>query len=195
MPTTITPTYTIFYQKPQCCAVTCFQMILFRRGCGLFDLEELAQYFNVKVSKKEKMAFRVPLKTLTRYNHDEGISTLDSVSRVNEFAKKNKLKFHASATKISEIKNISEFIEKNILAGNDIWIEYKSHSIHKKIDGGESEYIHDGLIESISSDRKTVTLIDPEPSHKSRQLLKLSTLSTALSKKYGRETGFVVISK
>lgn len=46
------PAYIPLIQKPQCCAVTCLQMIVYRNGYGLQDQEELAREFGVKVDPK-----------------------------------------------------------------------------------------------------------------------------------------------
>lgn len=186
--------YIPLVQKPECCAVTCFQMILYRNGFGLFDQEQLAKFFIVKVSKKHQKMFNVKLKALGKYNFDEGISTLDSLKKVNEFFRKKKIKLKARRKKLSEIKDLKQFILTNLSTRNDLWIEYKGHCIHK-YDKMKGKYLHDGLIESINTKKNEVVLIDPSPDHKPRIKVKLKALYDSLSTKFGKETGFLIISK
>jgi len=186
--------YVPLVQKPECCAVTCFQMILFRNGFGLFDQERLAKYFGVKINKKHENMFSIKLDVLSNYNYDEGISTLDSVNKVNEFFLKNNINLIAEAKKISEIDDLKKFIESNIVLGNDLWVEYKGHNIHK-YDQMEGKYLHDSLIESIDDNDNEIVIIDPSPDHKPRIKIKIKSLFDSLSTKFGKETGFLIISK
>ena len=188
------PPYVPLVQKPQCCAVTCFQMLLYRRRYGLFDQQELAKFFGVKIAKEERHVFSVKLKTLSRYNYDEGISTLDSNKKVRLFFRKNKITLQVISKRLHEIQDLKKFIQENITANNDLWVEYKGHEIHKN-DADKGRYLHDGLIESIDLKKNEIILIDPAGSHKPRIMVKISTLYNSLSTKHGKETGFLIISK
>lgn len=188
------PKYVPLVQKPECCAVTCFQMLLFRNGLGLFDQENLAKFFGVKVNKKHHNMFNVKLEILSDYNYDEGISTLDSVNKVNAFFRKNKINLAAEAKRITEVEDLKMFIKSNIVLNNDLWVEYKGHYIHKS-DQMKGKYLHDGLIETIDTKNNEVVIIDPSPDHKPRIKIRLKSLFDSLSTKFGKETGFVIISK
>ncbi len=179
-------------QKPCCCNVTCLQMILYRHGYGLFDQQELAKYFKIKVGKKDKKAFNVRLGAYTRVNYDEGLKTIESEDIVNRFFRERDMPLVAKAVKASEISNLKKFIRDNLIANNDLWIEYKAHQIHR-YDSEKGQYIHDGLVEEITNSN-TVTIIDPAPRHKPRIRISAKVLAESISSKFGRETGFIVIS-
>jgi hypothetical protein len=49
--------YIPIIQKPYCCAMACFCMILYRRSGILYDQEELARYFGVRISLDSQSAF------------------------------------------------------------------------------------------------------------------------------------------
>ncbi len=193
MDITLKPHYTALVQKPFCCNVTCLQMILYRRGYGLFDQEQLAKFFKIKVSAEAKKSFNVKLGTYTRINLDEGLVTIKSAPIVNRFLKKNRLPLTATSVRASEIGDLQSFIASHLKADDDLWIEYKSHQIH-----GE-RIIHDNVIESIKTrakDKDTgVVLVDPQGTHKTRLEVSLGKIRAAISTKFGRETGFLVISK
>ncbi|MFZ4461457.1 MAG: hypothetical protein ACOYN2_02735 [Patescibacteria group bacterium] len=63
--------YIPLVQKPECCAVTCLQMILYRRTGKLYDQQALAEFFGVKINKRHVHAFNVSLQIMDRYNKDE----------------------------------------------------------------------------------------------------------------------------
>lgn len=180
--------YIPLVQKPECCAVTCFQMILYKRTWKLFDLQDLAVFFGVKISVDNINCFNVKLKTLTNFNFDEWISTLDSTHIMNDFFKKNNLNFKATPYKYSEISDLETFIYENIKSWNDLWVEYHNEEIHPC---DNYSAIHDNLIESI--EWKNITLIDPEYTHKPRIIIKLETLKNSISNKYWKETWIIII--
>ncbi len=190
MKISLNPPYIPLVQKPCCCNVTCLQMILYRRGFGLFDQQMLAQYFKIKIGKDDLKCFNIKLTTFTKTNFDEGLKTIESAGIVNRFFKAQKISLMAKAIRASEIKNLETFIIQNLKQNNDLWVEYKSHKTH-----GE-KFIHDNVVESVVKTKKTVgvILIDPAPYHKPRLSVSLEKLTEAISKKYGRETGFIVIS-
>jgi len=183
------PRYTHLVQKPECCAITCLQMILYRRWFWLFDQQKLAKFFNVKINKKHKDAFNIKLKIMTNYNNDEGISTLDSANIVQEFFQKNNINLNVQTKKYSEIQNLENFIQKNIQTNNDLRCEYKTHQIHKQ------NRIHDSLIESIDLTTNTIILLDPDPKHPPRKEIRIDLLKKSIDPTHGKETGFLIISK
>ncbi len=190
------PDYIPLTQKPCCCNVTCLQMILYRHGYGLFDQQELAVYFKIKVGKKDRKTFNVRLGTYTRVNHDEGLKTIESEKIINRFFKQRGVSLVAKAVRASDISDINKFLMDNLLSNNDLWIEYKGHRIHRH-DSEQGQYIHDGLVEQIIEHKRVnqVTIIDPHPRHKPRIKINTEVLRESISTKFGRETGFIVISK
>ena len=184
------PKYIPLVQKPSCCNVTCLQMILYRRGFGLFDQQELAKYFKIKISKKETAFFNVKFKTYTSVNEDGGLRTIDSEKIINKFFKESKISLVAHSVKYSKINDLKEFILENIKNNNDLWLEYKMNKIHKE------KSMHDNVVESIKINKKRtfVTVVDPYWEYKPRYEISIKDLSDSISKKYGRETGFIVIS-
>ncbi len=170
-------------------------MILYRRGLGLFDQQELARYFQIKVGKKDQKAFNVRLGTYTQVNYDEGLKTIESEEIINSFFEQRKISLIAKAIKASEVPDLKKFIADNLTANNDLWVEYKAHQIHGD-DSDKGRYIHDGLIEELVEGKKgnLVVMIDPHSRHKPRIRVSTRTLADAISSKFGRETGFIVIS-
>lgn len=189
---TQTPKYIPLVQKPECCAPTCLQMILYRRIGKLFDLQEIALFLGVKINKNHESYFNISLNILNEYNNDEWISTLDSADLINEFFKKEHINLVAQPYKSRSIKKIKSFIIDNINMGNDLWIEYHNNEIHPY---DWIDTIHDSLIESVNKTTNEVVLIDPEYEHKPRILTTLRLLKRAISEKFGRETWIIVISE
>ena len=68
--------------------------------------------------------------------------------------------------------------------------------IHR-YDSEQGRYIHDWLVEEIiEGDRvNQVIIIDPDTRHKPRVQINTRTLKESISPRFGRETGFIVISK
>lgn len=191
---TLEPHYIPLIQKPMCCSVTCLQMILHRNGFGLFDQERLAIEFGVRISTDYINAFSEQMPTMTQINDDEGISTVESADLINSFLIKNAPGLHAKSFVYSIInEDIPSFIASNIKLNNDIWIEYHGHEIHAT-DQYSGNYVHDGLIESIDVEKGLYTIIDPVPEHKQRITVHNNELISSISTKFGRETGFVIIS-
>ncbi len=187
------PHYIPLVQKPCCCNVTCLQMILYRNGFELFEQEELAEDFKIKVGKEDKKAFNVKLGTYTRLNYDEGLKTIESKDVINRFFRERGVRLVAKAVKASEISDLNEFVLDNLMKDNDLWVEYKGHQIHRH-DSEKGMYIHDGLIEEFF-DSNEVIIVDPMPRHKTRIIVRTKVLAESISAKFGRETGFIVISK
>jgi hypothetical protein len=189
----VAPKYIPIVQKPKCCAVACLQMILYRNNFGLFDQEDLAIEFGVKVGADDKHAFRENMPTMTEFNNDEGISTLDSVERINVFFDSSKITLAAMALPFSKISSFKDLIVENLAQNNDIWIEYHTHEVHA--DDINNKRIHDALIESIDLEANTAVIIDPKPGRRQRATVPVDVLERALSSKFGRELGLLIVKK
>jgi hypothetical protein len=190
----LSPVYVPLIQKPTCCAVTCLQMILFRNQCGLFDQEELAITFGVKISAEDAAAFSTEMPIMTNANFDEGIQTVEAEERINAFFKTMAPELRATCFKSSNLHSLTDVFSTHLHANHDIWVEYHAQEIHST-DENRGNYIHDGLIESLDLTNGRVVVIDPMPKHRQRLVVSLATLERAISTQYGRETGFVVIEK
>ncbi len=180
--------YTHLVQKPYCCGVTCLQMIIQRRLGELFDQEKLAEHFQIKIAPEVSGSFNIQLPLLSSHGHDEGMQTIESEQEINDFFHDNHLPLHAKTYPLSQIKNLKTFIVAHLTADNDLRTEYKLHSIF------DSNSIHDWLIESLDIDTDVVTMLNPSPTRQPRYTLTLEQLEEALSPKFARETGIVVIS-
>lgn len=124
------------------------------------------------------------------YNKDEGISTLDSIAKINEFFANEGLTLTAHAYIASQIPDLRAFIEHGLASGHDLWIEYHNNQIYPN---DIVQFIHDSLIESYDSETDTIVLIDPEYKHPPRKSVPLDMLRDAISTKFGKETGIVVV--
>src|SRR3989338_2877746 len=187
----ITPRHIPLVQKPSCCNSACLQMILLRNEFGFFSQEEIAKELDVKISEKDKNAFGVKL-PIAKENEECGIKTIDSKNKINNFFASRKLPLVATAHKSSGIINIRKFIFDNIKKDNDIWVEFHLDEREKV------KVIHDNLIQKIDckSDGKCfVTTIDPWWGYKQIIDWPLDMLKRAIGTKYGRECGFIIVSK
>ena len=169
-------------------------MILYRNGFGLFDQENLAIKFGVKIAPEYATAFSETMPVMTQKNFDEGIQTVESESHINRFLGEQAPALKAISFKHSAIAQLPDFLSTQIKANHDIWVEYHAQEIHAG-DEENGDYIHDGLVESFDPASGHVTVIDPMPKHKQRLNISLQVLEKAISNKYGRETGFVVIER
>jgi len=194
--TSLKPKYIPLFQKPCFCNVTCLQMVLHRRGCGLFDQEKMAKFFGVGVARKDAKCytekFRVVRDALDPLS---GLATSQSAARTNAFFKRNNIGLAATGAYVSEINDLAEFLRKNIEQDNDLWFEYSIKGIHGNCD---YEY-HDGLVESVTvSGKKAYAIVmDPDPAHRSRFKIDIAVLRKAIFQdaKAKRKFGFIVISK
>lgn len=189
---TLHPPYIPLVQKPCCCAVTCLQMILYRRGYGLFDQEALAEEFDVRVAPEYLTCFSTPRKPYTINNFDEGIATVESAAEIQEFFDRNAVALKVEAFRFSEIGDLDALLQRELTANNDIWLEYKSHRIHAT-DLHQGDYIHDGLVESYDPQSKSLTIIDPFYFHPPRISVSLHETLLALGPSLGRETGLLLV--
>jgi len=121
---------------------------------------------------------------------DEGIKTVESEKHINAFFRELGVSLTAKCYKSSSISDLPAFLEENLRSDRDVWVEYHTDEIFN-----DETCIHDGLIESFNSTAKSVTIIDPMPHHRQRISVPLETLKRAVSGKFGRETGFVVVCR
>lgn len=184
--------YIPLIQKPMCCAVTCLQMILYRNGFGLYDQEDLAIEFGVKIDKKDAHAFRSDMPIMSAANLDEGIATIDAADEINKFFRSLKVPLSATAFRASNIPDLEDFIIEGLNAQYDMWIEYHAHEIHSD-DATNGRYIHDGLIEAYDANSKEATVIDPVPEHRQRLSVGINQLKNSISDHFGRETGIILV--
>ncbi len=160
----------------------------------LLDQEKLAQYFNVKIDESVSGAFNVSLAHLSSHGYDEWMMTIESEKEINNFFKDAQLPLSAKAYRYSQINNLSKFIHDQLIRNNDLRVEYKLHNIF------DSRSIHDWLIETVSAPAPTsikdavVVMLNPTPSRAPRFVLGVEKLMDALSDKFARETGIVVVS-
>lgn len=188
------PKYTPLVQRPCCCCVTCLQMILYRRGFGLFDQEELAKYFKIKIGKKDVGAFNAKLGTYSKLDN-VGMHTTESKKTINRFFRDKRIPLDARSVRASEIPDLKNFLVSNLKQQKDIWMEYKTSKIHKerqkeKWFWPEWKGAHDNVIESIKLEngRTSVTLVDPFWYYRPRTEVDVEELKTEI-------IGFVVISR
>ena len=181
--------YVHLVQKPQCCAAACFQMLLHRRTGALYDQQELARFLGVKVDPRSLGAFDGRFPTLTSYNGDEGVSTMDCAGRVNEFFAREGLPLRARAWRHPDFGKLGAFLSARLRAGDDVWAEYHTDAIFP---GGS--FLHDSLVESVDRSSGEAILLDPEYSHKPRPRVRLENFAEAVSDRYGKATGFLVVS-
>jgi hypothetical protein len=63
--------YIIILQKPYLCNMACFLMILYRNEKILFEQEDLANYFKVKIHPQYQDSFNIKLDHTEKINDDE----------------------------------------------------------------------------------------------------------------------------
>ena len=191
---TLNPKYTRLVQGPCCCCVTAFQMILYRRGFGLFDQEKLAKELKIKMDKHDSKAYNVKLDIYTNQS-DAGMRTTDSEEIINQVLKKNNIPLVAKGVDASDISDLKEFIIQNINKNNDLWMEWMIYKVYDEEQHKKQWNMptwmscHDSVIENINDEPDTkVTVVDPFWYHKPRTDIDIKKIKDAL-------VGFIVISK
>lgn len=186
------PKYIRLVQGPCCCCVTALQMILYRRGFGLFDQEELAKNLKIKINKHDFEAWNIELDTYTNLSN-AGMKTTESEKIINRFFKKNNISLMAKGVHASKIPNLKEFIIQNLSKDNDLWMEWMIYKVYdekqhkKQWNMPKWMSCHDSVIESIEEKRDTkVTVVDPFWYHKPRTEIDVKKIKDAL-------VGFIVI--
>jgi len=187
----LNPKYIIQVQKPYLCNVTCLNIILYRQCWVIFEQEEMAEFFDVKIHPSLVPCFTKKFKTTDRLNDDEWLKTIEEENKINLFLQEQNIALHAKAYTLSEILKswtLTQFIEKNIEANNDMWVEYKLEWLFPW-----NKWIHDWLIESM--DWRNIVMINPWYDTPNRYTMDINLVEEALSNKFARETGIVVICK
>lgn len=184
----ISPKYIAQVQKPYLCNMACLNMIIYRNFWIIYEQEDLAHFFNIKIHPKYLPCFNSIFDTTEKTNDDEGLKTIEEEQSINSFFAEKHHPLTATAYTLSNIHDLKIFIEKHITEWNDMWVEYKIEWIWEWF-----QWIHDWLIESISW--WEVTLINPWAYSPSRYTIHIDILAEALSAKFARETGIVVIKK
>ncbi len=170
--------YPLLYQKPYLCAMACLQMVLFRRTGRLFDQEALGERFGAKVPEKLADIYGRPFGFMTAQNCDEGVSTTEIVPELNAFFRENGLSLEAEAHEGigAFVRDLPEWLEGRLGAGDDVWIEY---SLGKK--GSDDVWIHDSLVETFDRTSGTVAILDPNPDERNRRSMPVSELADRIS--------------
>jgi hypothetical protein len=185
--------YTPIMQKPYCCGIACLLMIIYRHTWRLYDQEELAREFGVKIGESYRSAFSEEMPRYNSLTSDVGIETLSLVEPLTDWLQREQIPITITAKRASEIPDLRYFIEQHLTSSHDLWCEYISGDI-RDFTGTNRLSLHDGLIESCDGD--TIVMIDPEPECRNRKTMKISDLMERISGKYAkRETGFLIIKK
>ena len=187
----LNPKYIIQVQKPYLCNVTCLNMILYRKCWIIFEQEDMAEFFDVKIHPSLVPCFTKKFKTTDKLNDDEWLKTIEEEDNINKFLENNNIKLQANAYTLSQILRewtLSEFIQKQIELDNDMWVEYKLEWLFPW-----NKWIHDWLIESINSD--SLVTINPWHDTPNRYTMNVNLVEEALSNTFARETWIIVISK
>lgn len=185
------PKYIVQIQKPYLCNVTCLNMVIYRQRWIIFEQEELAEFFNIKIHPNLVNCFTKKFKTTDKINDDEWLKTIEEEESVNSFFQLNNIHLKAKSyylSNILELWTLTEFIQENINANNDMWVEYKLEWLFPW-----NKWIHDGLIESITWD--DVIMINSWYDTPNRYTFNIKDLEEWLSNKFARETGIIVICK
>lgn len=170
-------------------------MILYRRGFGLFEQEELAKNLKIKIDKNSLECYNITLDTYTN-PEDAGMKTTESEGIINKFFKSKNIGLSAKGVRVSEIQNLEEFLFDNINKNNDIWMEWMIYKIFNEKQHKEKFYMpewmscHDSVIESVIKNKQSAktVIVDPFWYHKPRMEIDVEKLRNAI-------IGFIVISK
>lgn len=182
------PKYFPLIQKPMLCNVTCLQMILYRRGFGLFVQEDMAYEMGLTLPKEHLECFSNPFKAADKkWTKNFWLELAEN--RVNTFFKNHNLPLKAKVYFKHEIEDVTKFISDNIKNNNDMWIMVANEVVYGTKGG------HDIVIQAIDTSARTITIIDPSWRRKQVREEDLDKIFDAMDKKWGRERGFVIISK
>lgn len=176
--------YQHLVQKPYLCGPACIQMILLRRGIWI-EQEEIAKEVGVKIPKKDRDVFYIPL-PIGKTQKEYGISLTDfNGKKIRDFLKARNIQLQIRAYLLNEITDVPQFIKNNLNKGNDIIANFWMKHFNNSLDWG-----HFSLISEISG--KIVTLCDPWPQNKSFWKTDINELEKTMSKSFdGSERGFI----
>jgi hypothetical protein len=164
-------------------------MILYRRSGILYDQEELARYFGVRISLDSQSAFSEKMPIFTAQNFNEGVATLSIGNELQAILDRLEI----LSIVVTHLFETAELLESQIIAtlaqDGDVWCEF----VDGPLDKPEELSLHDNLIEAYNSQTKEVILIDPEGYKKNRYSMPFNELVTRVSGKYGRKTGIITL--
>jgi hypothetical protein len=184
----VKPGYRHLVQKRNFCGPACIQMALFRKGKWV-DQETLAYDLGVKVDEKDKGIYTLPFKTLK--SNDPRIGIVIADFRNERIIKDlRKCGIVPEVFLISEIESPEDFLEGKIKEGNDIIVNFW----WKPING--IEFGHFVLLSEYDTDRKELTVCDPNPGGRSFWKVGLDKILEGMSPEFtGKERGFVIIKQ
>jgi len=172
------PTYVAFTQQPYCCVPAVIQMIFYRRKIPLMSQEDIGWELGLIVPTKSKHMFdKVRTEPIPPSGYGTQVHIMDF--SMNEFFKKYKIPLKESLCGVEDIKDMKEFIVKNITKGNDLIACFYDE---------ERKYGHVSLVASYDADKGIVTLINPEHDMPKYRDIALSELTLAM-KRHGKEKG------
>lgn len=182
----IKPGYKHLIQKRNFCGPACLQMILLRRGIW-YEQEPLSYKLDAKIDRKEKDMYLLPFKKMPSGDSRIGLKIKEFNGKtIKNFLKKFDLE--AEVYLISQIKNLSGFIVKNIKEKNDIMINYWVKILSGKDSG------HYVLLSEFDRKNNILTVCDPSPTGRAFWKVGLGKIKRAMSSKWdGNERGFVII--
>ena len=178
--------YTPLTQQPYCCVPTIIQIVLLRRNMQLFSQEEIGYELGLTVPKKYK---RILPKARTGKKPPAGWGTQVQVPKysINHFFKKFKLPLKEEYSPVSKIKNIKQWIKKQLEEDKDLIVCFN----YGKLYSGKGEHV--SLLESIHDNM--VILVDSEQKVPKYRTVKLNKLIEAMKYHEKKQGGFWIISK
>jgi hypothetical protein len=116
--------YTTILQKPNCCAIACLMMIIYRHTGKLYEQEELAHRFGVKIGEQYREAFSREFGTYSSLGYDEGVNTREILPQIQDFLRKEKIPLTVEIMNIETLEELYRCIRENSNEETDIWCEY-----------------------------------------------------------------------
>jgi hypothetical protein len=186
----LNPGCTRIPQQKNFCLPTCLQIAM-ARGGTIVGQEILAYTIGVKISKKDKRLYTLDFEVREDRDPEVGFRFPNfKQERAKEFLRR--MGYEVDAFKISEIRNLEEFIIKNIGQNNDQIL-----NIHLwGIDQRRTNDGHYMLVDRYDDGTKKLTVCDPSPRYKALREIPLATIEEAMSSRYdGQERGIAVLKK
>ncbi|MBI3336360.1 hypothetical protein HYZ98_02215 [Candidatus Peregrinibacteria bacterium] len=156
----IEPMYIPFFQKDYCCVPACIQMILYRRNLPLFPQGTIGKAMGLVIPKDYAEAFYEDIKT-SRSKKLKTYGAHSIVKTLNSFFRRKKIDLRSQYISPDTIGDITGFVRKNILQGNDIMVSYANHALESIRCAKNNRTSHCVLIQELDGDQ--VTCVDPYP--------------------------------
>ena len=170
----LNPPYNLIKQLPYCCVPTCIQMVLSRRGLPPLSPEDIGIDLGLTIPPEEKSNFK-KIHSGKMPSAGWGTRINEETYGLNNFFRKNKIHLESKFTSVEEIKSVKNYINENLLKGNDILVCFRYGTLYP----GGALFGHGSLIESIEKD--TITLVDP---HGERKKVNVNDLITSIKVHY-----------